>query len=114
MRVMVSLKRVYDPPAKADGLRVLVDRLWPRGLRREAAAIDEWAKDVAPSRELRVWYGHDAERLSEFRVRYRQELRQAKAAEALERLRARAGRGRLTLLTATRDLALSHAEVLRA
>jgi len=70
----VSVKRVYDPPAPEDGVRVLVDRLWPRGLSREKAAIDEWMKDIAPSPELRVWFGHRPERFAEFVAAYEREL----------------------------------------
>lgn len=70
----VSVKRVYDPPAPEDGVRVLVDRLWPRGLSREKAAIDEWMKDIAPSPELRVWFGHRPERFAEFAAAYEREL----------------------------------------
>lgn len=75
MRV-VRLKRVFEPPGPEDGHRILVDRLWPRGLTREEAAIEEWAKDLAPSDRLRKWFGHDPRRWAEFRRRYREELRQ--------------------------------------
>ncbi|MBB4684243.1 DUF488 domain-containing protein [Amycolatopsis jiangsuensis] len=108
----VHVARVYDPPASADGERVLVDRLWPRGLAKDAAALDDWCRDVAPSTELRRWYGHDPARFTEFARRYRTELSEPAAAEALATLRTRASRGRLTLLTATKDPAHSQAEVL--
>lgn len=108
----IHLARVYDAVGADDGFRVLVDRVWPRGLRKEAARLDEWAKDVAPSTELRRWYGHDPARLEEFRERYAAELADPGRAAALERLRARAAEGPLTLLTATRDVNLSHASIL--
>ncbi|MBC3193010.1 DUF488 domain-containing protein [Pseudonocardia sp. C8] len=106
----VQVRRIYDPPEKDDGTRVLVDRVWPRGLRKEDARYDEWIKDVAPSTELRKWYGHDPDRFGEFRRRYRAEL---DGSSALERLRECAHHGNLTLLTATRDPEYSQAEVLR-
>ena len=107
----VRLKRVYESPAPDDGGRVLVDRLWPRGLRKADAAIDAWLKDVAPSHELRRWFGHDPERWAEFRRRYKAEL--ARNAAALDELRAMARRGRLTLIYAARDEAHNQAVVLK-
>lgn len=107
----VRLKRAYQPPAAADGTRVLVDRLWPRGLRKADAAIDVWLKDVAPSQELRRWFGHDPERWTEFRRRYKAEL--VHNAEALGELRAMARRGRLTLIYAAHDAAHNQAVVLK-
>jgi uncharacterized protein YeaO (DUF488 family) len=101
---------VYDPDE--GGYRVLVDRLWPRGLRRDDAHLDEWAKEVAPSDELRRWYGHEVERFPAFAHRYRAELGRPPAAEALARLSERARRQPLTLLTATRDVEQSGARVL--
>lgn len=109
----VRVRRVYDEPAPDDGLRVLVDRLWPRGLSKEAAALDHWVRDVAPSTELRHWFDHTAERRDEFEQRYRSELDDADHAAALEEIRGLLGDGRLTLLTATKDLTLSHAPILR-
>jgi uncharacterized protein YeaO (DUF488 family) len=111
----IRVRRVYDEPGPADGTRVLVDRIWPRGLRKDAATLDDWARDVAPSAELRTWYGHDPARFDEFRRRYVDELSQAGRRAALGRLRARAAAGTpepLTLLTATRDVEHSHAAVL--
>ena len=108
----VRARRVYEAPDTADGRRVLVDRLWPRGLRKEDAVLDAWCKEVAPSSELRTWYDHDPERFSDFRRRYRAELRRGEAAEAVAELRRRAGRRPVTLLTATRDLDRSGAAVL--
>jgi uncharacterized protein YeaO (DUF488 family) len=110
---MFRIKRAYEPPAPRDGFRVLVDRLWPRGLSKEAAAVDEWLKDIAPSAELRRWFGHDPQRWTEFRSRYRQELEWPERSAALERLRAAARtRGSVTLLFGARDLTHNHARVL--
>ncbi|MFJ1705544.1 DUF488 domain-containing protein [Kitasatospora sp. NPDC088346] len=108
----VQLRRIYQEPAPGEGRRVLADRLWPRGLRKDAAAFDEWLREVAPSSELRRWYGHEPARYEEFRARYLAELAEPAGARALERLRALAAAGPLTLLTATRDVALSHLTVL--
>lgn len=108
----VRVRRVYDEPTAEDGRRVLVDRLWPRGLSHDDAHLDQWCKDVAPSNELRRWYGHDPARFESFTDRYLLELQSAKQAVALTDLRDAAERGPLTLLTATRDLATSHARVL--
>ena len=108
----IRVRRVYDDPVPEDGTRVLVDRVWPRGLRKAAAHLDDWAKDVAPSRELRMWYGHDPAKFGEFRRRYTAELAQPGPQAALGRLRALAAKGPVTLLTATRELSLSQAAVL--
>jgi uncharacterized protein YeaO (DUF488 family) len=109
----VRVRRVYDEPSAADGTRVLVDRIWPRGLRKDAIRLDDWAKDAAPSTELRTWYGHDPAKFEEFRQRYLGELAGSTQRAALGRLRALATAGRpLTLLTATRDLDHSQAAVL--
>ena len=103
------VRRVYDPPA-GDGYRVLVDRLWPRGLAKDAAHLDEWCKDVAPSSALRRWYGHDPARFEEFRSRYLAELGEPGPAAALAHL---AGLPRpVVLLTAVKELELGHASVL--
>jgi uncharacterized protein YeaO (DUF488 family) len=107
----VDVGRVHDP-REPGRLRVLVDRLWPRGLRKDAADLDRWDKDVAPSNELRTWYGHDPERFDEFARRYRAELEEPGRAHALEELRNWSDGRALTLLTATRDLTTSHATVL--
>jgi uncharacterized protein YeaO (DUF488 family) len=108
----VRVARVYDEPA-ASGTRVLVDRLWPRGLRKDAARLDAWAKDVAPSSELRTWYGHDPALFDEFRRRYLAELTGTTQRAALAQLRALASaHGPLILLTATRDVDHSQAAVL--
>ncbi|MEQ4305297.1 DUF488 family protein [Plantactinospora sp. B6F1] len=108
----VRLIRVYDTPSPDDGSRVLVDRVWPRGVTKATARLDEWLTDVAPSTELRRWYGHRPDRFGEFRDRYLAELREPPRAAALDRLDALCRRGPVTLLTATRDVAHSHAAVL--
>lgn len=111
----IGVVRVYDDPGRTSGeYRLLVDRLWPRGLKKEVVDHDEWAKDVAPSSELRRWYGHDPARFAEFSGRYRQELREPPAAATVARLRDMAVRQPLVLLTATRDVEHSGAIVLRA
>ena len=108
----MRLRRIYEPAQADDGLRVLVDRLWPRGLKKEQAAVDLWLKEAAPSDELRRWFGHQSERWEEFRRRYRQELEAAPEALSplLERLRAGEA---VTLLYAARDEARNNAVVLR-
>ncbi len=107
----VRLKRAYEPPSAGDGVRVLVDRLWPRGLRKADAAIDRWPKELAPSSELRRWFGHDPSRWDEFRRRYRSEL--SAHADLLNELRAMARTGPLTLVYAARDEQHNDAVVLR-
>lgn len=107
----VGLRRAYDPPGEGEGWRVLVDRLWPRGVAKARLVMDEWAKDVAPSDALRRWFGHDPARWDRFRARYRAEL----AAEPgpFEALRARAEAGPVTLLFAAQDRERNNAVVLR-
>ncbi len=107
----VKLKRAYDPPAPADGKRILVDRLWPRGVKKTDAAIDEWMKDVAPSATLRKWFGHDPARWPEFRRRYLKELQGHP--EEFTRLRALARQSSVTLVFAAHDEAHNDAVVLR-
>lgn len=111
----VRLKRAYEPPVSSDGYRVLIDRLWPRGVSREDADLDEWDRDLAPSTELRQWFGHEPSRFSEFRRRYKQELRDKRS--RIAELRRRAREGRLTLVYSARDAehndAVVLAEVLR-
>lgn len=106
------VRRVYEAPEPSDGARVLVDRLWPRGLSKADAQLTEWCKDVAPSSELRGWFHHEEPRFTEFAERYREELAQEAVQPALERLRERAAEGPLTLLTATKDVSASHVTVL--
>lgn len=98
---MFKLKRAYEEPSAEDGLRVLVERLWPRGLTKERAAIDLWLKEIAPSPELRKWFGHDPAKWTEFRKRYRAELRGN--AEAVKQLRQKGKEGTVTLVYAARD-----------
>lgn len=113
-RHRVLVRRVYDEPRPEDGTRVLVDRLWPRGLTKEKAALGEWCKDVAPSSELRTWYGHDPDRFAEFGRRYRRELADQQHSDALAHLRALANEETLTLVTATKEPEISEAAVLAA
>ncbi|MEU0335209.1 DUF488 family protein [Streptomyces sp. NPDC006193] len=108
----VRLRRVYEPPEPDDGLRVLVDRLWPRGLAKDAARVDEWPKGLTPSDELRKWYHAGEGPYEEFRRRYSAELDAPEAAELLDGLRASARAGRVTLLTASKRPESSHAQVL--
>lgn len=109
----VHLRRVYDDDVRGDsGHRVLVDRLWPRGVTKADADLDEWLKDVAPSTELRRWYGHDVQRFEEFARRYRAELGQPPASLVLVRLIELARTQTVILLTATRDVEHSGANVL--
>jgi uncharacterized protein YeaO (DUF488 family) len=108
----VRARRVYEQAEPSDGRRVLVDRLWPRGLSKEKAHLDEWLKAVAPSDELRRWYGHQPAKFAEFKRRYETELTEPDRAEALRHLRDQAQSGPVTLLTATKDLQHSEAEVL--
>ena len=108
----VRVGRVYDPSTGQDGKRVLVDRLWPRGMTKARAALDEWCKDVAPSNELRKWYGHDPRLFPQFRRRYLAELGTAERAGALAHLRDLAGDHPLTLLTASKEVTISEAAVL--
>jgi uncharacterized protein YeaO (DUF488 family) len=108
----VRYRRIYDDASSEDGQRILVDRIWPRGIRKQDAKLDEWMRDVAPSTELRRWYGHEPERYEEFSRRYLAELREPARQQAVGRLRDAAGRHRVILLTATRDLERSQAAVL--
>jgi uncharacterized protein YeaO (DUF488 family) len=103
----VAIKRAYDPPSPTDGTRILVDRLWPRGVAKARAALDGWCKDVAPSTGLRKWFDHRPERFAEFSRRYRAELRHNPAVAQL-----RALKGKVTLVYGARDPAINHAVVL--
>lgn len=109
----VRIKRAYEPPAKDDGWRVLVDRLWPRGIARQALALDAWHKEVAPGDRLRRWFGHDPARWEAFVDRYRAELRSPAAAVHLDALAGRAAEGVVTLVYGARDEAHNNAVVLR-
>ena len=112
----VAVKRAYEPAGEEDGYRILIDRIWPRGVSKERARLDEWARELAPSAELRRWFGHDPERFEEFRRRYLEEL--AAEGEKLEELRRRASLGTVTLVYGARDSehndAVVLAELLRA
>lgn len=112
METHIACRRIYDQPARSDGVRVLVDRVWPRGVRKEEARLDEWLREVAPSTELRRWYGHTPERFAEFRRRYLAELQDPRRQEPVQHLRSLARTQNLTLLTATRDVEHSQAAVL--
>ncbi|WP_055589107.1 DUF488 domain-containing protein [Streptacidiphilus griseoplanus] len=108
----ITCRRIYEEASPGDGVRVLVDRIWPRGVRREDAHLDEWLRDVAPSADLRHWYSHQPERFTEFRRRYLAELRDPERQQAVRHLREIAEHDGLTLLTATRDVEHSQAAVL--
>ena len=111
--MVVHLKRVYDPPATKDGMRVLVDRVWPRGMTKAAAHIDEWLKELGPSTELRKWFNHDPHRWEEFRSKYHAELRAAEQRERLDHLRQIAGKRKsLTLVYGARDTEHNQAVVI--
>ena len=111
MTKKLHLKRVYDPPARSDGARILVDRLWPRGVSKADAAIDQWIADIAPSTGLRKWFGHDPERWRAFKKRYGAEIRQHP--EQVAELRRLARQGPVTLVYSARDEAHNDAVVLR-
>lgn len=106
----ISLKRAYEPPSESDGTRILVDRLWPRGVAKAKARIDLWLKDVAPSTELRKWFGHDPDRWADFQKKYRAEL---KGSAALAELRKLARQGHVTLVYSARDELHNDAVVLK-
>lgn len=110
---MLSIKRVYDEPSEDDGVRILVDRLWPRGLSKEDADIDEWRKDLAPSDELRKWYGHEPAKWEEFKRRYREELASQGKFEDLKEIANKAQAEQVTLVFGARDIGHSNAEVLK-
>ena len=107
-----EIRRAYDEPSRGRSYQVLVDRLWPRGVTKDKAALDEWAKDVAPSDGLRRWYGHEPEKFAEFARSYRAELKESPGKEVVRRLRAEAKSKPITLVTATRDVEHSGAKVL--
>jgi uncharacterized protein YeaO (DUF488 family) len=109
---VLRLKRVYEPPDRSDGRRILVDRLWPRGLSKEKAAVDDWMKEIAPSAALRRWFGHDPEKWPEFQRRYRRELRARD--DLVREIAKRAARGRVTLVYGARDEEHNDAVVLAA
>jgi len=108
---MIKIKRIYDQPSSNDGKRILIDRLWPRGIRKEGAPIDEWLKDIAPSNVLRKWFGHDPANWQEFKKKYARELRTQ--TELLERLKEEAKHGTITLLFAAKDIQHNNAVALK-
>ena len=110
---MITLKRIYDPVSKDDGTRILVDRLWPRGVKKEQAAIDEWLKDIAPSDELRKWFSHDPSKWQEFKNKYKKELKGKNKFELLEQLKKTAEKGKVTVLFSAKDIAHNNAVVLK-
>lgn len=111
----IQLKRAYDAPTNDDGYRVLVERLWPRGVSKEDARLDDWVKEIAPSTELRKWFAHDGDRWKEFQERYRKELNDNEDAHAvIDGLKQRAMQGTLTLVFASRDTEHNSAVVLKA
>jgi uncharacterized protein YeaO (DUF488 family) len=110
---MVKLKRAYEAPARADGYRALIERLWPRGVRKERLRLDGWIKDVAPSPELRKWFGHDPKRWTEFKRRYASELKASPARERLSTLAQQAARGTVTLVYSSRDAEHNNAVFLK-
>jgi uncharacterized protein YeaO (DUF488 family) len=106
----LHIKRIYDAPEASDGWRVLVDRLWPRGVSKEEAALDDWLKNIAPSTELREWFGHDPEKFAEFRTKYKHELAHNSEVEAILQ---HAKKETVTLLYAAKDSKINHATVLQ-
>ncbi len=108
---MLKIKRVYDPVSPDDGKRVLVDRLWPRGIKKEKAQINEWLKEISPSNELRKWYSHDPSKWTEFKERYQKEL--AEKSELLKKIKAEAKKQTVTLLFSTKELELNNAVALK-
>ena len=108
---MVKIKRVYDPASREDGKRILIDRLWPRGIKKEEAKIDEWMKEIAPTADLRKWFSHDPAKWPEFRKRYINELKGK--SDLVERLRSEATEGTITLLFAAKDAERTNAVVLK-
>ena len=110
---MITIKRIYDPVSEDDGKRILVDRLWPRGLKKEKAVIDEWLKDIAPSDELRKWFSHDSSKWQEFKNKYKKELKGKDKSELLEQLKKTAKKEKVTVLFSARDIAHNNAVVLK-
>jgi uncharacterized protein YeaO (DUF488 family) len=110
---MIAIKRAYEPPGPSDGTRMLVDRLWPRGVRKEQAYIEKWMRELGPSNELRRFFGHDPDRWEEFRKRYKAELRRSEAKSLLAELLEVARKGKLTLVYSARDEQHNQAVVLK-
>ena len=110
-KMNISIKRVYEPPEKEDGVRILVDRLWPRGLTKEKASVDIWLKEIAPSTDLRKWFAHDHDKWTEFKTRYRAELKENNKQVAL--LKEEIKKGKVTLLYGAKDEECNEAVVLQ-
>jgi uncharacterized protein YeaO (DUF488 family) len=110
---MVKTKRIYDPASPDDGRRILIDRLWPRGIKKEEAKIDEWLRDIAPSAELRKWFSHDPEKWQEFKNKYKKELKGKDKLELLEQLKKTAKKEKVTVLFSAKDIAHNNAVVLK-
>ncbi len=108
---MIRIKRIYDPASPSDGRRIYVDRLWPRGMKKEDVNMDEWLKEISPSDTLRKWFGHDPSKYGEFKKRYAKELE--KHADTLERIRKEGKKGTVTLLFSARDVDRNNAAVLK-
>ncbi|HYB20366.1 MAG TPA: DUF488 domain-containing protein [Thermodesulfobacteriota bacterium] len=108
---MIKIKRIYDPPSPGDGQRILVDRLWPRGMKKEEAHIDEWLKEISPSNELRKWYSHDPAKWPEFKRRYRAEI--SRETDLLKRIKNEGKKGTVTLLFSSKELELNNATALK-
>jgi uncharacterized protein YeaO (DUF488 family) len=108
----IAIKRAYEPASSGDGYRVLVDRLWPRGLSKENLRIDTWMREISPSPDLRKWYRHQPEKWPEFRKRYQSELQKAPASDLLRELVQRARKGKVTLVVGARDAEHSNGEVI--
>lgn len=110
---IVKTKRIYEDPSNRDGYRVLVDRLWPRGVSKEAAKLDEWLKELGPSDELRKWFNHDPDKFSEFKQRYKQQLKSKKREQALQKLTNLKKEKTLTLLFAAKEEKYNHTQILK-
>jgi uncharacterized protein YeaO (DUF488 family) len=110
---MVKIKRAYEPPSVSDGVRILVDRIWPRGVKKDAAKVEKWMRELGPSDELRNWFGHDPAKWSEFRKRYKAELKRPEARAMLDELRGIAKHGTLTLVYSAKDELHNQAAVIK-
>ncbi len=108
---MIKIKRIYDPASPDDGKRIYIDRLWPRGMKKEEVKIDEWVKEISPSDSLRKWFGHDPSKYAEFKRRYKKELE--KQSEILERIKKEGTRKTVTLLFSAKDVEHNNATVMR-
>lgn len=109
----IKVKRIYEQANRNDGVRILVDRLWPRGVSKEKARLDEWLKDIGPTDELRKWFDHDPNKFADFKSRYKEQLKSEKRAEALRKIKRLAEEKQTTLLTASKEETYNHAQVIR-